>query len=338
MKLILTALIALAILPTAQARSSSTVAPKTLPGGWKLTWHDEFKKGTLDESKWNYELGVIRNPSATQTYVKEAVKIKGGKLVITTTAKETRCSTYVGPDAAKWWQKVEKQPYASGSITTRGKVSFEPESRLEVRARIPKAKGSWPAIWLIHENGWGWPACGETDIMEHVTQQPNICYSTFHWGKNGTQQDTTKHGAPNIPNFTTDWHVYVLEWTNDLMVVTVDDKEVVRLDLNTVTYPDGRNPFRTPGHLILNTATGGTRTWAENADPSQYPCVFEIDYVRYYRKDGKKPIIKEPVKKDNAAEGAPKKDATEKKPSSEKKSSTPTPTPSAELSYPTMTM
>ncbi len=72
------------------------------------------------------------------------------------------------------------------------------------------------------------------------------------------------------------------------MIVRVDEQVTARLNPGSITYADGSNPFLQPAHLILNTAIGGPGTWPERPDASQYPCRFEIDYVRYYtRKQGR---------------------------------------------------
>ncbi|SUZ88070.1 uncharacterized protein METZ01_LOCUS40924, partial [marine metagenome] len=38
---------------------------------------------------------------------------------------------------------------------------------MDIRAMLPKGRGSWPAIWMLGENisTVGWPNCGEIDIM-----------------------------------------------------------------------------------------------------------------------------------------------------------------------------
>ena len=40
--------------------------------------------------------------------------------------------------------------------------------KVVVRAKLPRAKGTWPAIWTLGSNleTLGWPACGEIDILE----------------------------------------------------------------------------------------------------------------------------------------------------------------------------
>ncbi len=272
----------LALLPATAAPTQR--APKTLPGGWTLAWNDEFNGSKLDNDKWIYELGVIRNKGASQSYTKKAVKLKNGKLIITARHKETPNPNYQ-KGAGHWTRQIRTQPYSSGSIKTKGKMSFEPGCRLEVRAKLPAAKGSWPAIWLIHENGQGWPACGETDMMEHITQETNVCYCTFHWGQNGTDTHKSQGSKHKFKSLTEQWHVYYLEWTEEEMVLGVDKTEIARLKLDSVKYPEGkRHPFLSPAHLILNLAIGGPGTWPEQPDASQYPCRYEIDYVRYYRK------------------------------------------------------
>ncbi len=52
-------------------------------------------------------------------------------------------------------------PYTSGSVSTLKTKTFL-FGRLEVRAKLPnKAKGIWPAIWLLGKNKWGWPTNGK---------------------------------------------------------------------------------------------------------------------------------------------------------------------------------
>ncbi len=282
MKTFLLTLAACLALPCTAAQAQK--APKTLPGGWVLDWHDEFKGSRLNKDKWVYELGVIRNRGASQSYTREAVKLKGGRLVITARHKETPNSNF-REGAQHWTQQIRHQPYSSGSIKTKGRMSFAPGCRLEVRAKLPAAKGSWPAIWLIHENGQGWPACGETDIMEHITQETNVCYSTFHWGQGGSKQQQSHGSKRQFPDLVGGWHLYWLEWTDEEMVLGVDKVEITRLKLDSIRYPEGKkHPFRSPAHLILNLAIGGPGTWPEPPDATQYPCRYEVDYVRYYRK------------------------------------------------------
>lgn len=264
------------------AAADKPQAPKTLPGGWVLEWHDEFSGSKLNPKKWRPELGVIRNVGASQTYTEDCISQKKGMLVLKTEAKETPVSNYK-EGSTNWREQRKTMPYKSGSITTQGIRSFY-HGRLEVRAKLPGNKGAWPAIWLVLENPWGWPQCGEIDIVEHASQQHDQCHATVHWGKNGGDQDAMATNHPKIDGLTGHFHLYWMEWDDKQIRLGVDKQTITTLDTDTVTYPDGRNPFRKGGYLIINTAVGGPKTMTESPDAAQYPCKMEVDYVRYYVK------------------------------------------------------
>lgn len=279
-KSLLTVLVALAM-PVVTA--SPKKAPQELPGGWVYEWGDEFNGSKLNTKKWAYELGVVRNPGASQAYTKDCVKVKNGKLQLISMAKETPNSNYK-EGASGWREKIKTQPFASGSVTTRGVKNFEAPGRLEFRARIPDGKGVWPAIWTMHVNKYGWPANGEIDILEHISQEPNTCYSIFRWGRNGGNQEHKVIRTRRFKDYSKKFHTYVLEWDEQVMRILIDDEEVGRVNIADADYPNGDNPLRTPCYIIMNTAIGGQGTWPEKADPADYPVKFEIDYVRYYTK------------------------------------------------------
>lgn len=279
MKKLLSAMV-LAALPLTAAPDK---APKELEGGWVYEWGDEFNSSKLNTKKWAYELGVVRNPGASQAYTKKCVAVKNGKLVITSRAQKTpNCNYKEG--SGYWAEQIKTQPFASGSVTTRDVKHFEAPGRLEFRARIPKGKGVWPAIWTMHVNNYGWPANGEIDILEHISQEPNTCYSIFRWGRNGGNEEQKVIRTRNFQDYSKKFHTYVLEWDDDIMRILIDDEEVGRVNIADANYPNGDNPLRTPCYIIINTAIGGQGTWPEMADPKDYPAKFEIDYVRYYTK------------------------------------------------------
>lgn len=258
-------------------------APKELPGGWVYEWGDEFNGSKLNTKKWAYELGVVRNPGASQSYTKDCVQVKNGKLQLISRAKKTPNPAYK-EGSTQWFEQIKTQPFASGSITTRDVKHFEAPGRLEFRARIPKAKGVWPAIWTMHVNQYGWPANGEIDILEHISQEPDTCYSIFRWGQNGGDQEYKVIRTRQFKDYSKKFHIYVLEWDQEIMRILIDGEEVGHVKISDATYPNGDNPLLTPCYLIINTAIGGNGTWPEQADPKDYPVKFEIDYVRYYTK------------------------------------------------------
>ncbi len=265
--------------------SSSANPPKKLPGGWVLVWNDEFSGSKLDDSKWKPELGVVRNHGSQQTYTprRENIRVEKGNLVLETRFERFKNVNF-NPQGKGWIQQTEYMPYTSGSVTTKDTRLFH-YGRLEVRAKLPKTKGIWPAIWLLGKNSWSWPANGEIDMMENISQQPNVVYSTFHMSPDGiSSKDASVGGTVTIPQLADDFHLYVMEWTPESIRLMVDDKLVKSMEVKQAEYPNGAgNPFRTPFYLILNSAVGGE--WCEKApeDGKGFPVRFLIDYVRFYQ-------------------------------------------------------
>ena len=139
------------------------VAMPLMAQDWKLVWSDEFNKdGRPDSTMWNYEQGFVRNHE-DQWYQPQNAYQQNGLLIIEGRREQRPNPTY-REHARYWGQQRKTIDYTSACITTQGKYSFL-YGRLEVRARIPVAGGSWPAIWTLG-SGMEWPSCGEIDIME----------------------------------------------------------------------------------------------------------------------------------------------------------------------------
>ena len=268
---LLLALFAVTSLATAKPQK----APQKLPGGWVYAWGDEFNGSKLDTRKWKYELGAVRNQGSRHAYTKDCVKVRKGMLVLESRCEEIPNETYK-PGGKTWFQKIKTQPYASGSITSLGTQSFTPPCRLEFRAKVPKGRGVWPAIWTMHQNKYGWPANGEIDILEHISQEPNRVYSIFRWGKNGGNQEHKVIRTTDIRDLSKDFHTYVLEWTDEYMFMEIDGKEVGRIKISDAQYPNGDNPLLTPCYLIINTAIGG---WGEAPPAGEFSLEFLLEHV-----------------------------------------------------------
>lgn len=172
--------------------------PKTLPGGWVYVWGDEFNGTKVNPKKWQPELGVVRNQGSQQTYTARPknLRVKDGNLVLETHFEKFANINYKKSNA-EWIKNTKFMPYTSGSVSTLKTKTFL-FGRLEVRAKLPnKAKGIWPPIWLLGKNKWGWPTNGEIDMMENISQQPDVVYSTFHLSPGRRLQErrlTRRHG------------------------------------------------------------------------------------------------------------------------------------------------
>ena len=237
------------------------------PKKWKLAWNDEFKSGRApNPAKWGYEEGYIRNNEA-QYYTKgrlENARIEHGKLVI-----EGRLDNWEG-------KKI-----TSASITTEGKKEFL-YGRIEVRAKIPTGKGTWPAIWTLGPtiHSVGWPKCGELDILENVGFDPSRVHANIHCDAYNHVKRTGKGNSIDAGKPWEDFHVYAIEWYRDRIEFFYDD---IRYNIfRKEAEDDSKWPFDKPQFLILNLAIGGAWGGSQGIDESLFPHRFEIDYVRYY--------------------------------------------------------
>ncbi|MGO8678907.1 MAG: family 16 glycosylhydrolase [Limisphaerales bacterium] len=265
------------------------LAAGSAPGAnWKLVWSDEFDNpGLPDPAKWGYETGFVRNNEA-QYYTlqrEENARVQDGMLIIEARKEEFKNPDY-DPNAAGQGKGAgrrgrESAHYTSASLTTRGKASWT-SGRVEVRAKLPKGRGTWPAIWMLGTNrAAGWPACGEIDIMEEVGYEPGIVQAHIHTGKYNHVKNTSKGDRITIADASDAFHVYAVQWNKDQMDFYVDDQKYFTYR-NEGTGSDAW-PFDKDQYLILNLAIGGAWGGAKGVDDSIFPQRFYIDYVRVYQ-------------------------------------------------------
>lgn len=264
-----------------------------------LLWHDEFDTdGAPNPEYWNNEQGFVRNHEF-QWYQPQNATITGGILTIQGRLDSIPNPRYRAVDSSSanggnrrggndWKQTRPYAQYSSSSINTRGKFEFL-YGRLEVRARIPAVVGSWPAIWLLGSK-YGWPSCGEIDVMEyyHVNGRPHILANAC-WGndQNGSVWNSKRipyqHFLDKDPYWNERFHIWVMDWTPDYIRIYLDDELLNDIDLSkTVNGRAGgnENPFHTPQYILLNLAIGGDN--GGEPVPNAFPMNYEIDYVRVY--------------------------------------------------------
>jgi len=245
--------------------SSGYIAPSNYPG-YSLKWSDEFNEPVLDKNSWNYETGASgwgNNELENYTNsIKNTFITKGGFLVI-----EAR------QDAPN--------SYTSARLQTMGKREFT-HGRMDIRAKLPKGKGIWPAIWMLGADfaTTPWPASGEIDIMELLGHEPNKVYGTMHWGI-ANQGSTHIGGDYTLPgeDFSQKFHVFSIVWDSTKIEWYVDDHKYFTGNKSQV---NGDYPFDKPFFFILNVAVGGD--WPGNPDNTTvFPQRMIVDYVRVFQ-------------------------------------------------------
>jgi beta-glucanase (GH16 family) len=256
---------------------------------WKLVWSDEFDTpGLPDSKKWSYEKGLIRN-GERQYYTaarKENARVENGTLVIEA-RKEPWHDQAASPAASKTVRRGRPEraaaDYTSASLTTRGKAAWT-YGRIEVRAKLPSGRGTWPAIWTLGTNidRVGWPTCGEIDIMEFVGFDPGVVHANVHTKTYNHAINTGKGDKISIPDVSKAFHVYAIEWDAKKIDFFVDHNKYFTFK------NEGKGPAAWPydkdQYLIINLAIGGGWGGQKGIDDSIFPPKYLIDYVRVYQK------------------------------------------------------
>lgn len=259
---------------------------------WQLVWSDEFNTdGPPDSSVWNFEQGYARNEE-NQWYQSENAVCKDGFLVIEARKEKNRKNPLYVSGSNDWRKKREFVEYTSSSINTAGKKEFL-YGRFEIRARIPVAKGAWPAIWTLGSS-MEWPSCGEIDIMEYyqIKGVPHILANAA-WGtdrqwhaKWDSQATPYSHFTDKDPDWASKFHIWRMDWDEEAIRIYLDDEllnEILLRNTQNGSIGKGSNPFTKPQYLLLNLALGGIN--GGPVDEAALPMKYEIDYVRVYQKE-----------------------------------------------------
>lgn len=242
-----------------------TIKTDTIP--WELQWSDEFDyTGPIDAEKWLFETGGGGWGNGELQYYTDGnnAKVENGTLII----------------------EARKEQHGSNDFTS-SRINSKPEfdflyGRIEVKAKLPSTKGSWPAIWTLPTN-WiygSWPSCGEIDIMEHsILSGYGYVFGTIHTGAYNHSIDTQKSGGIQLDDVTNTYHTYAIEWYPDHIDWYVDDINIFTFENEYKTTEEW--PYDIPHHLLLNIAVGGGLGGDVDYNGT-WPQQMIIDYVRVY--------------------------------------------------------
>jgi len=238
---------------------------------WQLTWSDEFDADRVDESKWTRVEWKTPHNNERQAYDAARATVAEGNLVLT--ADDT---------------EFGGKPYTSGKVKSKYQQHY---GRWEIRAKLPCTKGTWPAIWLLPDVKQSpWPSQGEIDIMEHRGDKPELVTSAFHWGPNfhGRKFLVDEHEATQADkpvDYTSDFHVYSVEWNKYQIQFFVDD--VLHYTIRDADTDGFLSQQAAPVEVHLNVAVGGD--YVDQAQPDEssvWPQEMLVDYVRVYAHKG----------------------------------------------------
>ncbi len=267
-----------------------------------LIWEDNFDDlenwiKITGNGSWGWGNGEL------ECYMEDNVDIapvpgESGNMALRITARQES-----GPGIVDQWGNPLN--YTSGKVVSKSKVTLK-YGMIETRMRVPNIDlGGWPALWLLGSANFGWPRCGEIDMMEMGSKQSFRDLHDEHNGGNGLNNSTVNqvvganaifysdeaispenpsgassiswdpddeycrpyynYASPLIERFLT----YRLYWDESSIRLTVVDDDV---EYDLYDYPftidSESEEFQNPFYLIANMAIGGAFTDAYNlGDP-----------------------------------------------------------------------
>lgn len=255
----------------------------------KLVWSDEFEtNGAIDGTKWHHQTLL---PDGNGWYNGEE------QHYTSRTSNSFASNGLLNIVAIKenFTDQSKTKAYTSARLNSKFAFTY---GRVDVRAKLPISKGTWPAIWLLGKNinepgGFfnsqygtiNWPACGELDIVEtgiFPSQPSNYVASAIH--TTSSSGSTINKGGVLAPNLGTDFHIYSMNWSPNQITFLLDN--VAYYTYNPSLKNASTWPFNQEQYILLNIAMGGVA----GAIPASFTQDdMQIDYVRIYQLDVKIP-------------------------------------------------
>ena len=252
---------------------------------WKQTFNDDFDGTALDATKWKpqfFGCHVINNE--LQAYQPGNVSVRDGKLYLTS-RKEQCTYAYCG-------QPGIVKNYSSGIVISEGKFA-QRYGYWEFRMMIPRGYGTWPAFWLLGQNGSGqmagWPP--EIDIVDFVNFAEGpmteisgsaFCGSSYpscSGGGAGGCPGAWGRGSPHPPeDMTRTYHNVGVMWTPDSITWYLDDKRMWWHDDPIHPALVGQTKWECPLFMLINVALNPTLVVKD----ASLPCTLKVDWVRVW--------------------------------------------------------
>ncbi len=270
---------------TSTTNTSTTLSSTDDPWyGGTLLWDDEFNGNSINPANWAYDLGNNGGwgNNELETYTSSNASIQN----VTDGNSTASCLVLTA-------QKDTNGNWTSARLKTEGLQNFT-YGKIEARIKLPYGNGMWPAFWMLGSdiNSVGWPACGETDILEMIggtgtsstsgsSLSDSKVYGTIHWLTNNTKSNASYQ--PEIytlssGKFADAFHTFGVIWTSTSITYYIDGQQTAYVSPDSTTGTIFQQPF----FLILNLAVGGTWPGPPNSSTVS-PQTMDVDWVRVYQ-------------------------------------------------------
>ena len=277
-----------------EVQLSNDPKPRTdmVSDGYQLIWNADFASGSLP-SNWNIEVnGDGGGNQELQYYNASGVSVgkdpQEGKSCMILTARKEDCNG---------------KHFVSGRVNTLGHTYFQ-YGKIEARIWFPKtANGLWPAFWLMGNdfNQVGWPACGETDIIELGNSygfdgnQERYFNGASHWGPKWDAHYQDANAIVNSYSVEDGFHIFTCVWTPQKVAMYVDkDAHPTAAPYYEKAIPVSSEDdapgkyFHKPEFIIFNLAVGGLFPGIQTTEGitalANGPRSMYIDWVRIYQR------------------------------------------------------
>jgi beta-glucanase (GH16 family) len=275
-----------------------------------LVFEDNFDGNTLDLTNWELQTahqGSFVEGADYQYFSLENNEVSNGilKIVAKRDPGLRKAVSWMGSldTVEDGFQNLRQYEYTSSCIWTKRKFSY---GKFEIRCKLPKGKGFFPAFWTYGNSGIGQYDWNEIDVFEFWNENNAFGnydpsrLSKFH--KMNAYSDFNDEGVYNCSvkyegvDFSADFHTFSVTWTPYKLIWEVDG-EVVRssytyhtlsgqdVDCNSLQawQPYLRNKWipKHPMNIIANLSV----QQGENApdEETTFPSALEIDFIKYYK-------------------------------------------------------
>jgi len=267
---------------------------------WELKFEDNFDGTSLDLNKWHFKYapGTFSTEASNQYHSSENIKLENGICRIIPKA-ETVYKKAINwlPDTAivdDGKVNLREYPYTSGCMDSNEQYLY---GKFEIRCKIPKGKGLWPAFWMYGENSN--KVNNEIDVFEFWNEETifgkynpkklsMVHHMTVHYNKKMSgKKYIGVDFSLDFHTFTVVWDTTKIEWYVDgelkrihTQYITKRGKNVECKDVkaNNTYYLNPVFP-KNPMNIIANLAI---QIGKNKPDKNTFNTAFEIDYIRHF--------------------------------------------------------
>lgn len=281
------------------------IMPDCNPSNYVLMFEDNFDGNSLDLDVWELQShgqgALIGSPSQeVYTLDSDNLEVSNGtlKIMLQNSPKWRRAVNWKADNEVleDGEPNLRLYDYSSSSIWTKKKMFRE--GKYEIRFKLDGVSGMWPAFWTF--SGGGGPAgdpWNELDIFEIYYDNKWKFTTNVHYDYNRDEVTSGEQcNSSKKRNHLDQWRTVTCYFDNDRIRIYLDNKLMAvkyrYYDYygNPLECGDGYSYLanelygwpRDIGAMVLNMAMQNSPDASDDA--SDFPCTFEIDYVKYWQK------------------------------------------------------